>query len=880
MSHASDNSSWGEVEALFHAALDLPADERTAFVEQSCSASPDRRDQVLSLLRHDAQASGFTRIVGDAAGHLAVPPARGGSVVGAYRLLTRIGEGGMGVVYSAERADNLYVRRVAIKLVNTALVSDELRQRFMSERQILAALEHANIARFLDGGSTDDGSPYLVMEYVQGVPLDEYCDRRSLGVRERLELFVKICGAVHYAHQQLVIHCDLKMSNILVTDDGEPRLVDFGVSRLLSNAGADEAASEGSRPRRLTLRYASPEQVRDDVPRTATDGYALGVILYELLTGMWPHDVDADDQAAVMQAILEQTPRLPSQVVTPARARQLRGDLDSILMKSLQKEAADRYQSVARFSEDVTDYLALRPVMARAGNWHYRLQKLVRRNRVASMASTVLLLSALVFTATLAERNRQVAAQRDVAAFERDKAQAVTEFLTDMFAQATPDVAQGRDITVRAVLDSAGESLTDSLDNSFADNPLVAATIRRTIGDVYVSLGLLDTAEPHIEFALATLRREGQTETEDYVRALAAKDSLLGLRFEHEQAQAVSEESFAISSRVLGDNHPLTIAALNSLGVKHHMTGNLTRAMTIFEEIYRRQVARLGERHPLTIRALRSVGIIHHWLGNYTRTEQHYRDCVALATDVMGERHSLTLGCLSNLGSVLETTGRYMEAEPIIRQHLAQAREVLGVNHPETLRSMHNLADVYRGLGRTAQSRDLFQKTLERRREALGDAHVETLQTQMKLARLYRQSDDYDRALPLMQDTLTRQRDILGETHPTTLIAAQEMADLLLARDEPEAAAALYLSILAARESAFNYAHPDSIATLAGLAQVRLAQGNLANYGQLMRRAIALADSYPQVSVPGFAESRQAFLQLSDTASASVPGARTAVETH
>lgn len=306
------------------------------------------------------------------------------------------------------------------------------------------------------------------------------------------------------------------------------------------------------------------------------------------------------------------------------------------------------------------------------------------------------------------------------------------------FSEASPDRAQGRDITVRAVLDAAAESLDGSSDGHFAESPLVAATIRRSIADVYLSLGMIDTAGPHIEWALDTLREQGQRESVDYIRALGLKSHWLGLRFEHERARSVAEEAFIISTRLLGDSHLLTLNALSALGVTHHMTGELEKGEAIFAAVYQRRAAILGEAHEQTIDSLRRLGTINHWLGDYTRAEWYYRQCVGRSTESLGSRHPLTLVCRSSLGSVLEVTGRYVEAEPVIRDHIVDARDVLGDNHIATLRSMHNLADVYRGLGQTEKSERLFRETLQRRREALGDAHVETLQTQMKLARVYR----------------------------------------------------------------------------------------------------------------------------------------------
>ncbi|MBI4544766.1 MAG: serine/threonine protein kinase, partial [Gemmatimonadetes bacterium] len=415
---------WQAVERLLDAALDLPEGERAAFLENACADDLELRHEVEQLLRCCERSGSFLE---EPAAIYAAPlvasfpalapaPAEGARV-GPYRLLSEAGRGGMGVVYLAERADNGFAEHVALKLVPQALATRPALRRFLQERQILATLDHPHIARLLDGGVTDEGLPYLVMEYVQGTPLEQYCDERRLSVEARLELFLQVCAAVHYAHRNLVIHRDLKPSNILVTDEGAVKLLDFGIAKLLGqeiHSQTSELTGTGMRP--MTLHFASPEQVRGEAISVATDVYALGVLLYRLLSGHHPFPVSGRTAGEVERAILEEQPELLSVAVKQPGAadrpptagpaaeqlagargcaseqlrRRLEGDLDTVVLQALRKEPARRYATAEQFAADIQAHLAGRPVRARRrGAWAYRTGKLLGRRgvRVASAAA-------------------------------------------------------------------------------------------------------------------------------------------------------------------------------------------------------------------------------------------------------------------------------------------------------------------------------------------------------------------------------------------------------------------------------------------------------------------------------------------------------------
>ena len=412
---------WKQIEAIFEQALELKANERAAFVQKSCTGDEELRREVESLLESHASAGGFiddrSLFISEAGLKDDNEDVRVGQLIGAYRIVREIGRGGMGAVYLAERADEHYKKQVAIKLVKRGMDTDSVLRHFRNERQILAGFDHPNIARLFDGGTTGDGLPYFVMEYVEGLPINEYCATHSLSAVQRLKLFREACAAVSYAHRYTIIHRDIKMSNILVTSEGTPKLLDFGIAKILAPGTGQEALMTMTGVRPMTPEYASPEQVRGEPVTTASDVYSLGVVLYELLTGRSPYRFTSRSPADVARAITDTVPQRPSTVVSAnnqqlqiSNHKSLRGDLDNIVLMALRKEPERRYQSVEQFSEDIGRHMTARPVRARKDTVGYRAGKFVRRNKVATVAAALVFLSlvgGLIATTWEAHRARR-----------------------------------------------------------------------------------------------------------------------------------------------------------------------------------------------------------------------------------------------------------------------------------------------------------------------------------------------------------------------------------------------------------------------------------------------------------------------------------------
>lgn len=511
-----DDSDFGdELQELFADAVELEPSRRASFLSDRCAGRPELRAEIESLITAHDRSDRFLDLRTDPLAAQHDPEAfrdERGRAVGQFRLLERIGEGGMGVVYRAERVDGEFTQRVAIKLIDSPLRNPDTMRRFRAERQILATLHHPHIVTLLDGGVTDDGQAYLVMECVDGVPITAYCTERGLGLDDRLRLFRDMCGAVQDAHQHGVVHRDLKPSNILVTAEGVPKILDFGVAKLVDATGPDAGQTLPGAAQPLTPNYASPEQVRGLPVTTVSDIYALGVLLYELLTDVRPYDTADKTVDEILRIVADAQPPRPSARVgtgtsrPPYDARRLRGDLDAIVLKAMSKEPARRYASARELSEDLARHLAGQPVLAREPSFGYIAQRLATRHRAAFLsasASLVVIMAAL----TLAIWQARVATiERDRARLESEKANQVVTFLRSLFWSGAPSHTKGETLTVQDVLDNG----VTRIERELAGQPGVQATMLGTLGLVYTELSLHARAVPLLERSLALRERSAK----------------------------------------------------------------------------------------------------------------------------------------------------------------------------------------------------------------------------------------------------------------------------------------------------------------------------------------------------------------------------------
>ncbi len=704
---------WARLDALFAEAADLPDDERGAFLEALRRDDAALAGELASLLKWDSAQGGAyleDAVHGAVASILdRAGPDRRGTRLGPYRILEELGHGGMGTVYLAERADGAYEARVAIKLIRGGIASRDQVRRFKAERQILAGLDHPNIARMLDGGTTSDGLPYVVMEVVEGEPIDSYCDRLRLSVVDRIHLFRAVCDAVTYAHRNLVVHRDLKPGNILVTDDGVPKLLDFGIAKLLE--ADDEGRTVVRTALAMTPAYASPEQVRGETVTTATDVYALGAVLYELLTGHPAHRFETSTPGEIERVICREGPDRPSTVVTrtftsssgdgaptpaevggarstdPGRLRStLSGDLDTILLMALRKEPERRYASVEAFSRDLANYLLGLPVVARGDAWSYRARKFASRNRgaVAGTTAAALLVTALVSFYTL-----RLADERDRARVEADKAERLADFLGGLFTIDERNPAAGAAVTAGELLDRGAASVAE------IEDPEVRADLQYNLGLAYGNLGLFAQAGPMLDASEATIRELRGLDDPETSAVRTAVADILWERGEYAAADSVLTAALP-GFADYPEQYAATISsrgrALLRLGRFEEARDAYERALAMYDEMD-------GDRRRNRGIVLGQLGQVALALDDRDQAEAYLRDAVAVHRELDAEGDGDLPTVLQSLASVLLSQRRLDEAEPLLLESLALDETRLGPDHPllsptlTELSSLHLLQD-------------------------------------------------------------------------------------------------------------------------------------------------------------------------------------------
>ncbi|MFL6292911.1 MAG: tetratricopeptide repeat protein [Thermoanaerobaculia bacterium] len=824
---------WREIEAIFDEVAALPAGERADRLARRCGGDEELRWEVESLLAADAADGDFLEQPPVAPAAPPPPPARGRRF-GPYSVERQLGEGGMSTVYLAVRADEEYRRQVAVKVFAYGAERADLVERFRAERQILASLDHPNIAGLLDGGTTGDGLPYLVMEYVDGIPIDRYCDERRLSVGERIDLFRQVCAAVQHAHRNLVVHRDIKPSNILVTADGVPHLLDFGIAKLLGGSALPwPAAATTTGQRLMTPHYASPEQVEGAPITTASDVYSLGVLLYVLLAGRLPYRLDVQRVGALEQAVVEQQPERPSAAVASRKlAGQLAGDLDNVVLMALRKEPALRYASVELLAEDLRRHRTGLPVLARPATVGYRMGKFVRRHRLGVGAAAFLALVILGLAASMTVQAVRLARQRDEIRRERDKAVRVAALLEEIFSTADPNRAHGETVTARELLDRGAAWTTTEL----ADQPEVQATLAATIGRVYSGLGLYDRALPLLERSLALRRRVFGPSHPEVAESLHAIGNLHSARGDLDHAEATLRQALAMRRTLLGDTDPAVAESLDALGLVLTLKARfdaaeplLREALAINRRLYDGDDEKVGDN-------LANLGFLMWQKGEPAASEALDRQALAIYRRRLGPIHPKIVIQLNNLAVLQGERGAYTAAEASYRELLPVARRVWGEEHPEVALYLHNLAAMLTWGGKYDEAERLARESLALRRKHLGDEHEQVAMGLNLLARILEEKGDLAGSRPLFEESLRLHRRVFGEEHPRVAMVLANLAHLLAQQGNPAAAEPLARQALAIRREALGDAHADVGASLVLLGALRLARGSPAEAEPLLRR--------------------------------------------
>lgn len=794
---------WDRLQDLFSRAVDLPAQERDAFVLRETAEDEALRLELTELLACDSGKSTgpLTNALGAALDKTTRDRRRAilGRVVGNYKLVSVLGHGGTGTVYLGERADRQYSAQVAVKIVDSATVHGDLGQRFRAERQILASLNHANIARLIDAGETAEGQPYLVMEYVHGEPLDQYCDRERLDIRERLRLFLDICGAVQYAHQNLIVHRDLKPANILVTAEGAPKLLDFGIAKLLDVGDAAAVlALTRMNDRLLTPEYASPEQILGRVVTTASDVYALGVVLYELLTGLRPYTVPASaSQLELERSICISDPLRPSSAVRRASQaaaqsganqiadvaaarrvsvekleRKLLGDIDAIIMRALRKEPQHRYGSVEQFAADIRRFLNREPVQARQGNWVYYSTRFVRRHAFGVSAGAAFAIFLTAFAVAMSIQTQRIAAERDRATIEGDRAETVSEFMLNVFGASDPFVSQGDETSARELLDRAASRIRGDL----GQHPEVRARLMETMGRAYRRQNEFDQA---IAFLQEGLHLRKQLPDPDGSRTTSVLTEL-ALAFhqsgDFEEADRTLRQAMQLSERHEGANSVQYARLLTNLGRVKHQMGDLGSARKYFEQALTLNRALLSPNDPAIAEILQGLSSLYMWENDLDGAEKAARECYAIYAQTFPARHPDRVLAQTALADVLLAQNKPADAEPLLISSL-EAQQILYGEHSSQVAAVYDsLAQIKRSQGLLAEAEDFARKALNSQAMALGEDHYMTAYFQTALAavlvrrkayaeaerHLRRSLDVYSKSLPPDHQYVASSEHLLG----------------------------------------------------------------------------------------------------------------------
>jgi serine/threonine-protein kinase len=786
-----DSARWQRIQDLFHEAAALPEVERPQFLKAACGPDEGLAAEVQALLDEDARGGSLLdRGVAQAAQQVlaGAAPLPAPRELGPYRIRRVLGEGGMGVVYLAEREDLGSV--AAIKILRDAWMSPARRARFVTEQRTLAQLNHPSIARLYDADTLPDGTPWFAMEYVEGLPLTQYCEQRGCTIEARLELFRAVCEAVQHAHLHAVIHRDLKPSNILVRSDGSVRLLDFGIAKQLDrfDTPADQTRTG---LRLMTPAYAAPEQIRGERVGIYTDVYALGVILYELLAGRLPFDLANRSPGEAEAMIAGSEPERPSMLGRRLHPRDRASwtDLDVLCLTAMHKDPQRRYRSVEALIRDIDHYRQGAPLEARPDTFGYRLGKFVRRNRraVAATTAVVVLIAVLVVFFTV-----RLARARTAALAEAARTQRIQRFMQNLFQGGDKDAGPADDLRVVTLIDRGVQEA-----RNLTGEPEVQAEMYQTLGDIYQKLGNLERAESLLSLALEQRRALFGPRHAKVAESLVAIGLLRADQAKLEEAERLVREGLDLSTRTLAADHPAVAAATDALGKVLEERGAYDRAVEVLEEAVRLRSAS-GQTTPELAASLYELANTHFYAGRYAESESLNQRALNIYRQIHGERHPLVSDVLINLGAIQFERGRYAEAEKFYRQALDITQSWYGKDH---YRAASNLTMLGRSL--------VFQKR-------------------------------YDEAAGLVEQALAIQERVYGPVHPRVASTTNELGTIALQRGNLGEAEARYRRMAEIYRAIYRDGHYLIGTAVSNLGSVYTARKEYSGAERLFREAVGI----------------------------------------
>jgi len=898
---------WNEIQKIFEIVIHKESQEREILLKNLCQDDYELFEEVSSLLEADEDSKSilegaaidavYTNFFDDVADKFSFK----GKQVGQYRLLERIASGGMGAVYLAERIDGQFEHKVAVKLIKPGMDSEQIIKRFQNERQILANLDHPNIARLLDGGLMEGNLPYFTMEYVEGEPIDIYCNNNNLSIKKRLQLFQTVCAAVQYAHRNLVIHRDLKPSNILVTKDGTVKLLDFGIAKVFGEDEQIPQMTALTQPglKIMTPEYASPEQVLNKLITTSSDVYSLGIILYQLLVKIHPFELKDKSATEVENIICTQIPDKPSTAIrkysTSEKSeyngeykqnytkskKELRGDLDTISLMTLRKEPERRYGSPEQLSDDISLYLSGRPILAMRDSVVYRSRKFIKRHKASLVAAFIsfIIINFLVVYYTL-----QLASERDRAKVEAEKASQVSDFLSKLFEVSDPSQSKGETITARELLDSG----TERIESELAGQPAVQAEMYQVVGKVYMSLGLYPKAENILNKALLLNKNVYGEIHQDVAKSLNLLGSLYFSMGEYENtidyfdealsilyqlpkeyeaqiastifnqasimhelgkyeiADSLYRGSIILRQKLHGEKSVEVAESKNGLAKLFNDIGDYENSEILYNEALSIKREKLGNLHPSVTQTINDLAFLYQVTGKWNKSESLLRKALELDIKMLGEEHPNISTNWYSLGTLLHNTGKYDEAEMLLRKALDADKKHFGFKHPYIALDQNNLAGVLGAKGNDIEAESLYRSALKIQENVLGIEHPEVATTTSNLALLLLRKGEVDSAEILIKRALGLRKKLLGEEHAHVSISMNHLGNVYMKKGEYEKAGPLYLQGLEMRERLMGDEHPKLIIPILSVANFRIAIGDSVEAEELFRKALEISEkSFP-----------------------------------
>lgn len=790
--------NWKKVEKLFSEALELKDSERTSYLKEKCEGNEELFNEVMTLLLADEEIHPILDRKASELINIEEKLNFVGEQIGNYKLTREIASGGMGTVFLAERCDGVFEQEVALKIIKPGLSTIPIIRRFQYERQILANLQHPNIARLFDGGVTEDRRPYFTMEYVDGAPIDEYCDKNKLTINQRLNLFNKVCDAVQYAHNNMVIHRDIKPSNILIKEDGTIKLLDFGISKVLSAEGenSDLPTITQAEIHLMTPEYSSPEQIKNSNISVATDVYSLGLVLYKLLSGKPAHEFKTRTFNEYEKVVCEQNISKPSTVIVKQNngdeeisndeicenrklpikklKKLLNGDLDNICMMALRKEPERRYATAEVLAYDIERYLNDLPILARKESFLYTSKKFIVRNKAAVTAAAVLffIVNGLILFYTI-----QLKAERDKANLEAKKSEQVASFLQDLFLVSDPNESKGETITARELLDRGASRLMLGLE----EEPEIKAQLLNTIGRVYTNLGLYNSAE-ELFLKINENKNIGTIDKEIYFETLVNLGKTYGFNGKYDLAGDILLKAKREGEKHFPSNYVGFGELYNSLGAYYYQIADFESSYNYYQKAKKIFIKNFGYESLQLGTTLYNLGVLEFDSGNLEASDSLYSASLQLYIKFSGELDAQTATIQNELASVLRHRGKFNEAEKLYKKALETRIKIFGNNHPDVAHTLNHLS------------------------------------------RLYYNQELYEKAEPIARQSLEIRKKLYDETHPEVSASKSSLAGTLMGLKKYEEAEKLYLSAYNASMKKFGENHPYTPAILGNIGSALLEQ--------------------------------------------------------